>query len=387
MSDCVITRRDLALAAAAGGPAKSKARAQQAPAYGGALQKFEGRIRPELFDSLAWTRRRYEEMPRRLGFRARNVREALAWQRRLRAKLTELLGGFPPRTPLRGEVLERREFPAYVRESVIFESRPGLGVFAYFLIPKDRPQPRPALICVPGHGRGADDIAGIDEKGQDRTVKGPYQYDFAVQAAERGFAAFAIEPLGFGCRRDPASRRRGLGQSSCQPAAGAALLFGETMIGWRVYDVMRAVDYLETRPEVDARRIGLMGISGGGTITTFGAALEPRIAAALVSGYLNTFRDSILSIPHCMDNYVPGILHWCEMHDVAGLIAPRPLFCESGEKDDIFPVEAFQHSFAKVQKIYRIFGAEDRIGSEIFPRGHEFSGRSGFPFLEKHLGA
>jgi predicted peptidase len=150
---------------------------------------------------------------------------------------------------------------------------------------------------------------------------------------------------------------------------------------------MRAVNYLETRPEVDARRIGLMGISGGGTITTFGAALEPRIAAALVSGYLNTFRDSILSIPHCMDNYVPGILHWCEMHDVAGLIAPRPLFCESGEKDDIFPVEAFRHSFAKVQNIYRIFGAEERIGSEIFPRGHEFSGRSGFPFLEKHLGA
>ncbi|MCX7603807.1 MAG: alpha/beta hydrolase family protein, partial [Bryobacteraceae bacterium] len=378
--------RDLAVLSA-GVTAMKRARAQQKPAYGGALAKFEGRYDPELFDSLAWTRRRYEEMPRQLAFRARNRREALAWQRRLRAKLVELLGGFPARTPLRPQVLEVKEFPAFTRESVIFESRPGLGVFGYFFVPKNRPHPRPALICVPGHGRGADDIAGIDEKGQDRTEKGPYQYDFAVQAAERGFAAFAIEPLGFGCRRDPASRRRGLGQSSCQPAAGAALLFGETMTGWRVWDVIRTVDYLETRSEVDSRRIGLMGISGGGTITTFGAALEPRIAAALVSGYLNTFRDSILSISHCMDNYVPGILHWCEMHDVAGLIAPRPLFCESGEKDDIFPVEAFRRSFSEVQKIYRIFGAEENLGSEIFPKGHEFCGRLGFPFLEKHLGA
>lgn len=382
----MLSRRELAILTT-GSLAGKGSPAQQQPAYPGALGKFEGRYDPEAFDSLAWTRKRYEEMPRRLAFRARNRREALAWQRRLRAKLVDLLGGFPPRTPLRPQVLEKREFGAFTRESVIFESRPGLGVFGYFLLPRDRPHPRPALICVPGHGRGADDIAGIDEKGQERDRKGPYQYDFAVQAAERGFAAFAIEPLGFGCRRDPASRRRGLGQSSCQPAAGAALLFGETMIGWRVWDVMRTVDYLETRPEVDPRRIGLMGISGGGTVTTFGAALEPRIAAALISGYLNTFRDSILSISHCIDNYVPGILQWCEMHDVAGLIAPRPLFCESGEKDDIFPIDAFRRSLEEVRKIYRIFGAEDRIDSEIFPKGHEFSGRLGFPFLAKHLGA
>ncbi len=116
--------------------------AQQQPAYRGALEKFEGRYSPEAFDSLAWTRKRYEEMPRRLAFRARNRREALAWQRRLRAKLVELLGGFPARTPLRPLVLESREFPAYTRESVIFESRPGLGVFGYFFVPKNRPQPR-----------------------------------------------------------------------------------------------------------------------------------------------------------------------------------------------------------------------------------------------------
>ena len=70
----------------------------------------------------------------------------------------------------------------------------------------------------------------------------------------------------------------------------------------------------------------------------------------MISGYLNTFRDSILSLSHCIDNYVPGILNWAEMYDVAGLIAPRPLFAESGEKDDIFPVAASRASFARVKK-------------------------------------
>ena len=157
------------------------------------------------------------------------------------------------------------------------------------------------------------------------------------------------------------------------------------MIAWRVYDVMRAVDYLSEREEVDPKRIGCMGISGGGTITFFASALERRIKAAVVSGYFNTFKDSILSISHCMDNYVPGVLRYAEMYDIAGLIAPRPLFVESGTKDDIFPVEATRDSFGKAKRIYQAFGAQDRLGMEIFEGEHSFHGVGAFPFLKRWL--
>jgi dienelactone hydrolase len=377
-----LTRRQLAFAAAAPAAAQTPP-----PAYRGSLARFESQIDPKLFDSLDYSRLRYEEMPRRLRFNAANRKAAEAWQKRLRAKVTELIGGFPKRGPLNPRILEKREFPAYTREAVIFDSRPGMAVFGYLLIPKGKRQPMPAVVSIPGHGRGVDDIVGIDDKGQDRTTKVTYQFDYAIQLAEHGMAAFAIEPLGFGCRRDPAARRRGLGNSSCQPSAGAALLMGETMIAWRVWDIMRTIDYLETRPEFDPKRIGCMGISGGGTITTFASALETRIRAALVSGYLNTFRDSIFSLSHCIDNYVPGILHWCEQHDVAGLIAPRPLFCESGMKDDIFPIDAFRRGFAEVQKVYQVMGAADLVANEIHEGPHVFSGKLGLPFLAKHLGA
>jgi hypothetical protein len=242
------------------------------------------------------------------------------------------------------------------------------------------------MVCVPGHGRGVDDIVGIDDQGQDRTDKDGYQHDFAIQVAEHGMAAVAIEPLAFGCRRDPRTKTKaGLKGSACQPVAGAALLFGQTMIGWRVWDVMRTIDWIETRKELDAKRVGCMGISGGGTCTTFSAALEPRIKVALISGYLNIFRDCILSLSHCIDNYVPGILNYAEMYDAAGLIAPRPLFVESGEKDDIFPIAASRESFARVKKVYGVFDASGVVEQETFNGPHSFWGVKGIPFLAKHL--
>jgi hypothetical protein len=107
----------------------------------------------------------------------------------------------------------------------------------------------------------------------------------------------------------------------------------------------------------------------------------------MVSGYLNTFRGSVGSISHCIDNYVPGILNWAEMYDIAGLIAPRPLFVESGEKDNIFPIQASIESVRNVRKIYDIFGAADQVEHEVFPAEHSFWGKRGIPFLARHLSA
>ncbi len=379
-----MTRRQLGKLAA------GAALLQKSPAaeshYAGALDGLEFKIEPAAFDPVVFSRQLYESAPLKLTYRAQNRQQAEAWQKQLRAKITELVGGFPPaHGALQAQTLEVREFPAYRREKFIFESRPGLAVLAYLLTPANAKPPYRTMVCVPGHGRGVDDIVGIDDQGQDRTTKDGYQHDFAIQVVEHGLAAVAIEPMAFGCRRGTQARKEGLSHTSCQPAAGAALLLGQTMIGWRVFDVMRTIDWIETRKELDASRVGCIGISGGGTCTAFSAALEPRIKAAMISGYLNTFRDSIFSLSHCIDNYVPGILNWAEMYDVAGLIAPRPLFAEAGAKDDIFPVDASRESFARVTKVYETLDAPDRFQTEIFEGTHSFHGVKGLPFLAEHL--
>ena len=388
MSGQRFSRREAGKLALFSAAALDAAQAQPAAgaAYHGALDGFDKKVDMTAFDTLAFSRGLYESAPLRLTFAAKNGDDARRWQRELRAKVLELTGGFPASTPLEPQTLEVREFPGYRREKFVFRSRPGAAVLGYLLTPAQGKAPYPAVVCIPGHGRGVDDIVGIDERGRDRTVKVGYAYDYAIQVVEHGMAAIAIEAMGFGCRRDPASRSKDLTASSCQPASGAALLFGQTMIGWRVYDVVRTLDWMESRKELDARRAGVMGCSGGGACTVFAAALDTRIKAAFASSYLNTFRDSILSISHCIDNYVPGILNWAEMYDVAGLIAPRAFFAESGARDEIFPIAASRASFERVKRIYEVLGAGGMTGQEVFDGPHQFWGKQGLPFLRKALG-
>jgi dienelactone hydrolase len=384
-----LSRREIVRLAGGATAAHALRLGAQTPAPSGYIGPLTGvatGLDDRRFDPVAYTVDLYAAAPRRLRFQARTRSEAEQWQKALRSKLTELIGGFPSRRDaLRPVTLDTRTFPGYTREKIVFDSGPGVSVLAYLLLPQKARRPAPVMICVPGHGRGVDDIVGIDDRGGDRSDKAGYQHDFAIQVAEAGMAALAIEPMGFGCRRDPINARQSLSRKACDPAAGGALLLGQTMIAWRVWDIMRTLDYIATRSELDAGRAGLMGISGGGTVTVFSAALDPRIKVALVSGYLNTFRDSIGSLAHCIDNYVPGILNWAEMYDIAGLIAPRPLFVESGEKDNIFPIRASIESFNEVKKIYTVFGAADRVEQEVFPEEHLFWGRRGIPFLARHL--
>lgn len=386
-----MSRRELGRLAAGLAAAHALPTCAQVPtqsSYIGPLTGIVTGLDDRRFDPVAYTRDLFAAAPRRLRFQARTRAEAEVWQKTLQARLTELLGGFPAeRSALRPVLLEARSFRAYRREKIVFDSRPTASVLAYVLVPPNAKTPAPTVICVPGHGRGVDDIVGIDEQGRDRTDKAGYQHDFAIQVAEAGMAAVAIEPMGFGCRRDPLNARQGLSRKACEPVAGGALMVGQTMIGWRVWDIMRTIDYIATRPELNSSRVGCVGISGGGTAALFATALEPRLRVAMVSGYLNTFRDSVGSLAHCIDNYVPGILNWAEMHDIAGLIAPRPLFVESGEKDNIFPIQASVESFNKVREIYRVFGATDQIEQEVFPGEHSFWGRRGVPFLARQLNA
>lgn len=386
-----ISRRQFAaatLAASVGSRAPSSRQAEtpRGAAYQGPVTGLEARAAARQLDSLDFTRDEYRTGRLRMRFRARTREQAAAWQKQLREKLVDLLGGLPAaRGRLAPEIWETRSFDGYRREKVVFQSRPNLTVFAYLFVPARHKSPGPAIICLPGHGRGADPVAGVDEQGEPDTAGKEYQRRFAVQAVEHGYVALAVEQLGFGCRRDPAARKRTLSANSCQPSAGAALLLGQTMAAWRSWDVMRAIDYLSTRPEVDAGRIGCMGISGGGTVTLYAAALERRIKAAVLSGSVASYRDSIFSIAHCIDNYVPGILEWAEMSDVAGLIAPRPVFVESGERDNIFPVESARSVVAELRRIYSLWGAEEKVGHEVFPAEHIFWGKGAFAFLEKFL--
>jgi Abhydrolase family len=217
-SAMALTRRDLGRLAVgvAAGQAVGLA-AQTRPEYIGPLTGEE-RLEDRRFDPVVVARDRYAAAPRRLRFDARTPADAQAWQMKLRAKLTELLGGFPDaRTPLRPAVLETRSFGSYRREKIVFDSAPGVSVLAYVLTPASVTTRVPAVICIPGHGRGVDDIVGIDEQGRDRTDKAAISTTSPSRSSSRAWRlsrlsrwdsdAGAIRGMRKkDCRRKPASR-------------------------------------------------------------------------------------------------------------------------------------------------------------------------------------
>jgi dienelactone hydrolase len=325
------------------------------------------------FDSIAYTMMRYRAVKPRLAFRPGD-----AWKAQARARLTDLIGvdGIE-RVPLHPEYGPAKARPGHSRIPVTFATRPDLLAVGYLLVPDDLKGPAPAVICLPGHGRGCDDIVGIAEDGTDRDHDDGYQHDFAVQCVRKGYVTLALEMLGFGHRRDAATIKA-KGSSSCQTSAGAALMLGETLLGWRVWDVLRALDLLETRPEADPKRMALMGISGGGTVALYAAALDDRAKVSVLSCSFCTFRDSIYRVPHCIDNFVPGILRDFEASDIAALIAPRYLFAESGSDDTLFPEPGAREAMASTRRHFEANGAANHADLTVFNGGHLFHGAEAF---------
>lgn len=339
------------------------------------------------FDPLAPFRDLAERAGRRLGFRAANLAEWETWRAALREKLAELLGGFPAHPcDLAPQVLEVRQCAGYRREKVVFASLESAHVPAYLLVPDHLSAPAPAVICLHGHGYGKDDLVGLWEDGSERAEPDGYQKDFAVEVVRRGLVAVVPEQVGFGERREAGDIRAGPSQNSCRRAAFYALMVGTTLAGLRVWDARRTLDYLETRAEVAGGRVGCMGISGGGMTALFAAALDERLRVVVVSGYLNTFVDSILALWHCECNYVPGLLRYAEMADLACLVAPRPLLVESGTRDDIFPLASADAAYAQVGRAYALLNASDRLARDRFAGRHQISGVKAYAWLERWLG-
>lgn len=285
----------------------------------------------------------------------------------------------PPEPPV---LLERVQCSGYVRERVEWTTMDGMRMPVYVLIPDNSRGARPGVVAIHGHGYGSREIVGLEPDGSERGDAPPGLHkDFAVALVKQGFVVAAPELLGFGDRRLPEDIAAGPKQSSCARISAHLMMLSRSIGGVRVAETMQAVGYLTSRPEVKPEAIGCMGISGGGLVAAYTAALDERIRATVVSGYANTFRDSILTRMHCLDNYIPGILRDAEMPELIGLIAPRSLLVESGEADRVFPRTGAVKAMDKLAMIYRAAGAEEALTADYFAGGHEISGAAAYEWL------
>jgi dienelactone hydrolase len=304
-----------------------------------------------------------------------NASAITAWQTRFATRLKTTLGPTPSAVPLAVEVLDSVDCGSYRRDHVVFDSEAFMSVPAYLLVPHDRTSLGPAVLAVHGHGPGKDETCQVVESKDHENA-----YGHAL--AERSYVVLAPDLRTFGERAEwnPPDIY------ACNLQLVQASMLGYVPLALDLWDLARGLDLLSEHPLVDPARIGMVGLSFGATCTLFLAALDDRVAAAVVSGYFNAWRDcAVVPWNMCGSQVAPGIVSAFDHADVAAAVAPRPLLVENGTEDDIFPADAARREMTKVRAVYDTLGASDRLDHDVFEGGHRWNGSLAFPFLDSVL--
>jgi fermentation-respiration switch protein FrsA (DUF1100 family) len=302
-----------------------------------------------------------------------------AWRAALLERVQALLGDLPALTGAEPEILESTDCGAYVQHKLVYETIPDVLVPAWLLVPASASAEQPAsgVLALHGHGDGKDQLVARDDSAN-------IYRSFARRYAERGHVVLAPDAIGFGERAE-GFRRYGQ-RDGCNLNFMRALLFGINLMALNIQDDRRGLDILAALPEVDAGRLGCAGLSFGGTRTMYLGALDTRIRAAVVSGYLTTFSAYALGPGNfCGSQFLPGIYAYADVPDLHGLIAPRPLLIEAGRMDRGFLIEASRQAHARLAAIYEAAGVPDRLERDEFDGGHEFRAATSLGFMDRWL--
>jgi len=301
------------------------------------------RLQQEAFAALDRRAETYEQL--------KTPEQIRAYQQNLRKFFVTQLGGFPERTPLNARTVGMIQADGYRIEKVIFESQPNHHVTANLYLP-DATSPVPGVAVSSGHSRTG------------KTAD--YNQRFGIMMAKQGMAALCFDPIGQG-ERSQILKDDGQPQFSSTTTEHFLIGVGSILVGrntarYRVWDAMRSIDYLASRPEVDAKRIGFTGCSGGGTVTSFVMALDDRVACAAPACYLTTLRHLIDTIgPQDAEQNVFGQIAFGLDHpDYVLLRAPRPTLISS-TTGDFFSIEGAWDNYRQAKRIYAKLGYPERV--------------------------
>jgi hypothetical protein len=304
---------------------------------------------------------------RTLRFSAADREQAVAWQEKARTMLfdflqlsdlveTDLSGaGGKPRLEFKvttTAVTQPGQGRKFTRYDLELNSTPHRRMPVVLTVPEGAGK-FPAVVCIHGHG---------DSR---KSVYDPTSIyrGFARELGNRGYITIATE----------------VGQHTVYEKQ-------RTLMGERLWDVIRLVSYLTTRPDVDAARIGCAGLSLGGEMAMWLGAMDARVKVTVSSGFLTTVAN--MRNGHCKCWEFPHLTEHFEFADIYSLIAPRPLLCQIGRQERAgggFPVELAQHAFGEVKRCYKVFKQEDAAVLAVHPAGHVFDLASAIPFLDKAL--
>ena len=351
-----------------------------------------------------------------LSYLHADVRDFATWQTTARAKVLEHLFYAPPPIAPAPVALRREDRGEYIQEDFTFQTTPDVRVPACLLIPARARRPAPAILVLHCHG-------GFYVWGRDKVVAREAEHpalreykqqlyagrSIATELVRRGYVVLTIDMLYWGERRmlldeDPPSYRdpsrmtdediaafNRRSQQSEQLVARSLFAAGITWPGVLLWDDLRSLDYLASRPEVDAERLGCVGLSVGGYRSFVLAALDPRIRAAVAVGWMSSFGAHIRR--HVVNSigltfHIVGLYRYLDLPDFAALIAPRSVLVINGSKDQLFPPDGVKTAFEKIEKCFAKAGVPERQQCRLYDAPHEFNLRmqsEAWEWLDRNL--
>ena len=317
-----------------------------------------------------------------------------------RAAILDAYGYRPEPVAPAAEVVDRYEGPDFIREKVVFSTTSRFRVPAYVHIPKGLTGRAPAIVDLHSHGGmflfGKEKVIDFGRNHPAMTTYHAGNYESrptATALVRRGYVVITIDAFMFGERRvlmdadlasgwersaysvEDVTRLNRICQSKESTLAKTLTVLGMSWPGLVAWDDMRTVDYLISRPEVDPARIGCVGVSFGGWRSLFLSALDTRIAAGCVVGFMSTIRSMLRRHvdTHSWVHFVPGLHRHLDLPDVVSLNAPRPLLVQQCRRDGLFPLDGMEAAVKTIGDVYARAGIADRFTSRFYDVPHEFN--------------
>ncbi|MGB9595911.1 MAG: alpha/beta hydrolase family protein, partial [Candidatus Poribacteria bacterium] len=301
-------------------------------------------------------------------------------QQEVKKILMNIVGPFPEKNPLNPKIVNVIKKNGYRLEKIIYESRPEFYVTACLFIPDGLTNKAPVILNPIGHS--------------DDGFRGTLYQTVILNLVKKGFIVLTYDPISQGERLqyfDPEKSRSRIGWSTCEHSYMGTQCFisGNSFARYRLWDGIRAIDYLATRDEVDISRIGVNGISGGGTLTTYISAFDDRVYASAPECYITGFRRLLESIgpQDAEQNLYHGIANSIDHADLLEIRAPKPILIMSTTRD-FFSIQGARETYREVKKAYKAFGKEDNLSMTEDDAPHDSTRKNReamYAFFQKHL--
>ncbi len=326
-------------------------------------------------------------------YRFRNWEKGFtAWNREAWPKVLATLGDFPDEVPLNPHLLAEWTVDKVITQRWIIDVSPHISATCLVNIPNDitKGERRPAILCCHGHGpHGKEAVMGNDSSPERRDGIAKFNYDYGRQMARLGYVTYAIDWIGFGERND-ANKPHWLSTAGsrdwCNILYLHATMFGMTSLSINVAHGQRATDFVTSLDCVDGERLGVMGLSGGGTMTLWMALCDPRFKAIEIMCYSDIWEAfGMRDVNYCGMQVAPGLYKLVDLPDLQGLLAPRPLLIDIGANDTCFLVDTSLDCYRQLEAIYRAADALDNLELDFFAGEHAWGANKSESFFGRHL--